>query len=411
MLTINRDRFLGMMQTQATIGATEDGGVTRPSLSEADIAVRKWFREQIESNGLIYQMDGAGNQSGILKSSDPHAKTLMIGSHLDSVPNGGRYDGPLGVISALEAVLTLKDAGQALPFDLEIINFTDEEGSLVGLLGSGAITGNLHQDSLTVPRGGRATLEAGMARIGISDASILAAKRKPDTIAGYIEVHIEQGTRLEEAQVDIGVVTSIVGIRSLWLVFDGEAAHAGTKPMAKRKDAFWGASQFAVSAKAHIIEHFHPGVVNFGAIELSPGAFNIVPNQVRLGVEFRHGDTEQLNQMETVLLDIAHQTAHDMGLDLSIIRMHDIDAAPMSESFVKAVTDACDTLNLSHTQLLSFAGHDAQSMAKITHSVMYFVPSVDGISHNPKEFTRDEDCVNAANVMLHTVLKLSHSTA
>lgn len=410
MLTINQDRFLGMMQTQAIIGATEDGGVTRPALSEADIAVRDWFQKQVEANGLIYQMDGAGNQSGIFRSDDPNAKTLIIGSHLDSVPNGGRYDGPLGVISALEATLTLKDAGTKLPFHLEVINFTDEEGSLVGLLGSGALTGELKQASLTVPRGGREVLEAGMARIGIDDASILGATRDPDSIAGYIEVHIEQGTRLEDAQVDIGVVTSIVGIRSLWLVFDGEAAHAGTKPMAKRKDAFWGASQFAMTAKDHIMENFHPGVVNFGAIELAPGAFNIVPNQVKLGVEFRHGETEQLNQMEDALLQIAQETADAMGLALSTIRMHDIEAAPMSEPFVNAVTQACNTLDLSHTQLLSFAGHDAQAMAKITNSVMYFVPSVDGISHNPKEFTRDEDCINAANVMLHSVLQLAQSS-
>ena len=146
MLTINSDRFVKMMQDQATIGATPDGGVTRPSLSEADIAVRNWFQQQIEANGLKYAIDGAGNQSGILHSNNPDAKTLLIGSHLDSVPNGGRYDGPLGVIVALEAILSLKDAGKSLPFHLEVINFTDEEGSLVGLLGSGALTGILEAE-------------------------------------------------------------------------------------------------------------------------------------------------------------------------------------------------------------------------------------------------------------------------
>ena len=194
-------------------------------------------------------MDGAGNQSGILKSDQVDAKTLVIGSHLDSVPNGGRFDGALGVIVALEAALSLKDANKKLPFHIEVINFTDEEGTLVGLLGSAALASLLSNESLAKPRGGRDTLEQGMARIGISDNSILAATRSPDDIAGYIEVHIEQGTRLEEANLNIGVVSSIVGIRSLWLTFQGEAAHAGTMPMAKRKDAFWGAGTICPDCK------------------------------------------------------------------------------------------------------------------------------------------------------------------
>ncbi len=408
MLRINDTRFLDLMNEQAKIGRTNDGGLTRPSLSEADIQVRNWFQNQVESHGLDYTMDGAGNQSGILKSDQVDAKTLVIGSHLDSVPNGGRFDGALGVIVALEAALSLKDANKKLPFHVEVINFTDEEGTLVGLLGSAAFTNLLSAESLEKPRGGRDTLERGMARIGISDNSILSATRSPDDIAGYIEVHIEQGTRLEEANLNIGVVSSIVGIRSLWLTFQGEAAHAGTMPMAKRKDAFWGAAQFALTAKAAIIEEFHPGVVNFGDIEIAPGAFNIVPNEVRLGIEFRHGRNETLAEMEATLLKLAQETADKMGLGLSVTRLHDIHAAPMSEAYIQAVESACDQLSLTHTRLLSFAGHDAQSMAQICNSVMYFVPSVDGISHNPKEYTRDEDCINAANVMLQTILQLAN---
>lgn len=407
MLRINDTRFLDLMNEQAKIGGTNDGGLTRPSLSEADIQVRNWFQNQVESHGLDYTMDGAGNQSGILKSEQVDAKTLVIGSHLDSVPNGGRFDGALGVIVALEAALSLKDANKKLPFHVEVINFTDEEGTLVGLLGSAALASLLSDESLAKPRGGRDTLEQGMARIGISDNSILSATRSPDDIAGYIEVHIEQGTRLEEANLNIGVVSSIVGIRSLWLTFQGEAAHAGTMPMAKRKDAFWGAAQFALTAKEAIIEEFHPGVVNFGDIEIAPGAFNIVPNEVRLGVEFRHGSNETLAEMEATLLKLAQETADKMGLGLSVTRLHDIHAAPMSDAYIEAVESACDQLALTHTRLLSFAGHDAQSMAQICNSVMYFVPSVDGISHNPKEYTRDEDCINAANVMLQTILQLA----
>lgn len=407
MLMINRERFLQLMQEQALIGKTVDGGLNRPALLSADIEARNWFKTQVESNGLVYQMDGAGNQSGILKSNNPEAKTLIIGSHLDSVPNGGRFDGTLGVVAALEAILTIKDAREDLPFHLEVINFTDEEGTLVGLLGSCAVNGSLHQESLINPRGGRDVLEKAMANIGISDESILSASRNPDDIEGYIEIHIEQGTRLEEAGLQIGVVNSIVGIRSLWLVFKGEAAHAGTKPMNKRQDAFWGAAQFAMTAKDRIMQDFHPGVINFGDIEISPGAFNIVPAEVKLGVEFRHGDADIFDRMETTLLALAEETAEKMNLGLSLIRLHDIQPATMADDYITAIESACDTLDLGHTRLMSFAGHDAQSMAKIGNSVMYFVPSVDGISHNPAEFTSDDDCVNAANVMLHSVLHLS----
>lgn len=407
MLSITETRFLNMMREQARFGATEAGGVSRPSLSVDDVAIRNWFQEQVEAHDLIYNMDGAGNQSAILKSDHPNAKTLLIGSHFDSVPNGGRFDGALGVLAAFEALLTLKDASIQLPFHLEVINFTDEEGTLVGLTGSSALTGLLDAEALKHPRGGEETLLAGMERVGISRESMLNAKRSSDEFAVYIEVHIEQGTRLEDSQTDIGVVTALVGMFSMWLTFKGVAAHAGTMPMNKRKDAFWGAAEFAQKARDLIIEKYHPGVVNFGDINIAPGAFNIVPDMVNLGVEFRHGDIHLLNEMQSVLINLAQETADSLGLGLEVTKMHDIYPAPMTETHIKAVEQACDALNLSHTRLLSFAGHDAQSMAQITDSVMFFVPSVDGISHNPKEYTRDEDCINAANVMLHTILQLA----
>lgn len=407
MLKINKERFLELMRQQAKIGGTSEGGLNRPSLSEEDIAVRAWFKEQIEANGLDYQMDGAGNQSAILRCENSQAKTLLIGSHLDSVPNGGRFDGALGVMAAFEALLSIKESTEKLPFQLEVINFTDEEGTLVGLLGSSAITGLLSGNSLENPRGGREVLSAGMKRLGLNDETFLKAKRNPDDLFGYIEVHIEQGTRLEEARLDIGVVTSIVGIRSLWLNFHGEAAHAGTKPMDKRKDAFWGAADFALKARDIVMRDFHPGVVNFGEIHLQPGAFNIVPQTAQLGVEFRQGDGDSLDAMDDMLLSLAEESAEEYGLKLTTQRMHDIKPAPMRDTFVKAVETAANELGLSHKQLLSFAGHDAQSLAAVTNAVMFFVPSVDGISHNPKEYTQDADCINAANVMLHSILQLA----
>jgi beta-ureidopropionase / N-carbamoyl-L-amino-acid hydrolase len=410
MYTINRERFLRLMDEQAQFGATDAGGVSRPALSPEDMQIRNWFQQQITANGLKYAIDGAGNQSAILESSNLNAKTLLLGSHFDSVPNGGRFDGALGLIAAFEVLLSIKDAGIALPFHLEVINLTDEEGTLMGITGSRAIVGLLSREELLNPRGERERLTEGMSRAGLSDESMLSAKRDPALLLGYLEVHIEQGTRLEEAKFNIGVVTSIVGIRSYWMTFKGEAAHAGTKPMDKRRDAFWGASAFALWAKDRIMADFHPGVVNFGRIHLEPGAFNIVPAEVKLAVEFRHGEITQLDAMETAILEQAHLAAQEYGLQLEAETGDSLLPAPMADSFVTAIETASEKLGLSHTRLLSFAGHDAQSFAHVTNSAMFFVPSVNGISHNPLEYTKPDDCVNAANVMLQAVLEIAGIT-
>ena len=410
MQTINRERFLKLMNEQAQFGATAAGGVSRPALSEADMAIRHWFQRQITANGLKYMIDGAVNQSAILESAKPNAKTFLLGSHFDSVPTGGRFDGALGVIAAFEVLLSIKDAGIDLPFHLEVVNLTDEEGTLMGLTGSRALVGSLSREELLNPRGGRERLVEGMSRAELSDESMLAAKRDPNSLLGYLEVHIEQGTRLEEAKLDIGVVTSIVGIRSYWMTFKGEAAHAGTKPMDKRRDAFWGASAFALRAKDRIMADFHPGVINFGRIHLEPGAFNIVPAEVKLAVEFRHGDIAQLDAMENAILELVHQTAQEYGLELETERGDSVAPALMAAALVTALETAADKLSLSHTRLLSFAGHDAQSFAHVTNSAMFFVPSVNGISHNPQEYTEPDDCVNAANVMLQAVLEVASMT-
>ena len=404
---INRDRFLKLMDEQATFGATEAGGVSRPALSVEDIQIRDWFKQQVEANQLEYAIDGAGNQTARLASANPDAKTLIIGSHFDSVPNGGRFDGALGVVAAFEAMLSIKDAGVELPFHLEVINFTDEEGTLMGLTGSRAMVGLLTHDALHNPKCGREHFDASLARANLTHEGMLNATRDPESLLGYVEVHIEQGTRLEEAGLNIGVVNSIVGIRSYWMTFIGEAAHAGTKPMDKRRDAFWGAATFAMRTKDAIMADFHPGVVNFGKIELKPGAFNIVPNTARIAVEFRHGNVNELDAMQTAIIEQARLAADEFGLELEMEGGEGISPAPMSDSFVQAVEQASDNLGLSHKQMLSFAGHDAQSLAIVTDAVMFFVPSVDGISHNPKEYTKPDDCVNAANVMLHAVLEIA----
>lgn len=406
MLTINAARFLADFRALAQIGATGDGGVSRTALSPQDVRVRAWFRERIEEAGFEYHMDGAGNQSARWRCPDEDAPTLLLGSHLDSVRDGGRFDGALGVLCAFEVLRALRDAGERLPFHLEAISFTDEEGSLVGLLGSAALAGRLTPEHLRHPRGGSEALRAGLARVGLTEESILAARRDPDTLMGYLEVHIEQGTRLEESGTDIGVVTALAGLRSIWLRFVGEAAHAGATPMDRRRDALWGAADFIQRARARVMADFAPGVMNCGEVRVRPGAFNIVPGQVELALEFRHGTDETLGGMEAALLALAREAAEAFGLAVEATPVGQERPALMDETFMAAIEDGCRVLGLSSKRLMSLALHDAQYLSQVMPTAMIFVPSVDGVSHNPAEFTRDQDCINGANVLLQTVLNL-----
>ncbi len=405
-LRINSDRMLDAFNQLASIGATADSGVDRPSFSEAHLAARKWFREHIESSGFEFCTDGAGNHSAFLPCDDPNAPTLILGSHLDSVPNGGRFDGALGVMAALEVLKTVRENKIRLKVQLEAMDFTDEEGTLVGLLGSAAVAGHLLQAHLEKPRGGREKLLEGMGRAGLTDASMLSAARKQESLAGYLELHIEQGKRLERANTDIGIVTAIVGIWSYRLSFIGKADHAGSTTMEDRRDASLGASAFTLAAREMVMKDFPNCVVNVGKMDFAPGAFNIVPARVDVSLEFRSPDEEEFNRLDKALLDLAGEQAARFGLELQTEFLGKHSPSIMSEVVRKAYADACNDLGLSHMPLPSGAGHDGQSLADLCPVGMIFVPSVDGASHSPREFTKWEDCVNGANVLLQAALRL-----
>ncbi|HLA06112.1 MAG TPA: M20/M25/M40 family metallo-hydrolase, partial [Anaerolineales bacterium] len=323
-LRVNSDRMLDSFNRLALIGATGDSGVNRPTFSEADIAARKWFREEVERARLEFRTDGAGNHSAILPviaspegakqspnregiATSPSGllamthKTLILGSHLDSVPNGGRFDGALGVVAALEVLRTVKENGIRLKVNLEAMDFTDEEGTLVGLLGSAAISGHLRQKDLDSPRGGRENLVEGMKRAGLSDESMLSAARPRESFAGYLELHIEQGKRLERSGTNIGIVSAIIGIGSYRLSFIGRADHAGTATMEDRLDASQGASAFALMARELVMKKFEGCVVNTGKMDFAPGAFNIVPARVDVALEFRSPTAADFDKLEAAL--------------------------------------------------------------------------------------------------------------
>ncbi|MDE2856592.1 MAG: M20 family metallo-hydrolase [Chloroflexota bacterium] len=404
MLKINEDRFLADLRELALMGATAEGGVSRPALTIHDLEARNWYRRRIAEAGLDYALDGAGNQSAILWSDPPSDKRILAGSHLDSVPNGGSYDGALGLLVAFEALRTMKDHGIRSKLTLEALNFTDEEGAIMGLMGSRALVGQLTAAELERSKIAPEELSKRLEAAGISRQSLLGARR--DDVLAWIELHIEQGTRLEDGNIDIGVVDAIVGIRSLKLSLHGEAAHAGTKPMRQRRDALWGAAQFVLRARQHVMDNYSPGVCNIGMIGAKPGAFNIVPAQVDLALEFRHGSAEEMDAMGDDLLGLLEECAREFDLRVSFEETPAVHPARMSETVMSAIERAAAALGLSHRRMLSFAGHDSQSLAQICPAAMFFVPSARGISHNPAEFTSAADCVKGANLMLHALLEL-----
>lgn len=410
-LTINPDRLKSDFDALSRIGATADGGVHRPSFSPAHLEARRWFRQKAVEAGLTLRMDGAGNHSAFLPCGPQEAPTLLLGSHLDSVPNGGRFDGVLGVVAALEALRAVKEAGLRLPVDLEAIDFTDEEGTLVGLLGSRALAGSLTAQELQTPRGGRQALLDGLRRAGLSEEGVLRAARAPGSLAGYLELHIEQGPRLAEEGAKIGVVTGIVGITSYRLAFLGRADHAGTTPMKGRLDASLGASAFILAAHQLALERFPDCTANVGALSFSPGAYNIVPERAELALEFRASHTAVLERLEAALLQSAHSEAGRFGLGLEVELRGRHAPAAMHPLAREAIAHAAAELELPTRELPSGAGHDAQSLAALCPAGMLFIPSQGGASHSAREFSGWQDCLDGANVLLRAALRLAGSRA
>jgi N-carbamoyl-L-amino-acid hydrolase len=405
-LRTNSDRLLNDLASLAQIGRTADGGVSRPALSPADLEARAWFIGRAEESGLAVSQDGIGNISATMLCPDPDAPIIMLGSHLDTVPNGGRYDGALGVISALEVVRTIKEAALDLPFHFEVMSFTDEEGLWGTMLGSRALAGLLNVGDFSHPRGGRDAFAAALKNAGLDRDTALAINRDMSRVKAWIEVHVEQGPRLEDASTEVGIVTGIVGVASYWLTFKGRADHAGTTPLDRRFDALRGVSEFIRQSRDLIMNRFQGGVMNCGIVEVQNGAFNIVPERARVALEFRHHEASMLEAMREAVLSLALHVVEVEGLGLEVEQVGYVEPVALDRGVHAALEAACAQLGLKHMHMASYAAHDTQIMAGLTQAGLFFVPSVAGSSHSPREFTREMDCVNAANVMLHTVLRL-----
>ncbi len=408
-LKISSERLQADFEEISKIGLTENGGISRPALSREDLEARAWFADQIEEAGLLIHDDDAGNLSGILRSDNRSARTVLIGSHLDTVPNAGRFDGVLGVLAGLECLRTIREAQVKLPVHLEVMDFTDDEGTWEPMFGSMSLTGRLPKDVLNSADPTKSAFRAALRRAGINPDDVRRAARDPKTVAGYIEMHVEQGSRLERSRTDIGVVTAIVGRTSYHITFLGQAGHSGTASMRERRDALQGACQFVIRAHELVRDTFLDGALNCGDLEVRHGSLTIIPNDVCVTVEFRHPNEARLVQMEEALLALAQECGQQYRLDVKSTLNMRIPAAMMSFKVVECIEKACTLNGVSHQRLASYASHNAQVMSMFTPSGLIFIPSVDGVSHHPSENSRWEDVVRGTNVLLTSILGLALS--
>jgi beta-ureidopropionase / N-carbamoyl-L-amino-acid hydrolase len=407
---INPNRLLEDFNELTEIGATAAGGVNRLALSNEDLEARAWLADRFIDAGLVVRDDDAGNLSGVLPSTLPGARTLLLGCHLDSVPDGGRYDSSVGAVAALECARAISEARIELPFHLEVIDFTDEEGCWQSLFGSRALTGTLTETYTSDKNADFGPFRAALFRAGIRPSDIHKARRAPQTLMGYLELHIEQGHRLDQSGVDIGIVTDIVGRTTYDLTFYGEASHSGTTAPEQRRDALLGAAAYICAAHQLAREEFPAGTFNCGDLQVLPGAYNIIPAEARLTMECRHADKDRLADMETALIRLAQELVAAHNLSVNVKRVIHMPTAHMAEPFVEAIANACRRLDVSCMPLVSYAGHNAQILCDFTATGMIFIPSVGGISHSPKELTEWRHVVIGTEVLLSSILQLATST-
>ena len=389
----------------SAFGANPDGGVSRVAFSQADRDGRAYIKGLMLRAGLEVRVDTAGNLIGRRPGIEDRPP-ILIGSHIDSVPGGGNYDGDVGVIGAIEVAQVLQDTGTGLRHPLEVVVFADEEG---GLTGSRAMIGKLGPEAPQLVSHSGLTIADGIRAIGGDPGRLAEAQRRPGDVTAFVELHIEQGAVLDDAGVDIGVVTGIVGIQWWDVLVTGVANHAGTTPMNKRQDALLAAAELVLAVNRVVTAEPGAQVGTVGRIAAEPGAPNVVPGRATFSLELRDLSEETIFRLYRGIETEARAIAGRSG---TTIEFRHVDAAatpaPTDERIRALIASAAARLGLSHRAMPSGAGHDAQDLAQIAPTGMIFVPSVSGISHSPREFTRPRDMANGADVLLHTVLAIDH---
>ncbi|OGD20082.1 MAG: Zn-dependent hydrolase [Candidatus Aminicenantes bacterium RBG_16_63_16] len=405
-IAVDIGRLRADIEALGQIGRDPRGGVSRPSFSPADLEARAWLKNKIEESGLHCRRDGAGNIFGVLGGDGP---VVLAGSHIDTVINGGRFDGAAGVLAALECLRRIREENLRLAKPVGLVSFTDEEGNLVGdFLGSRAFTGRLNPQE--VERGLTSSgplLRDILAGAGLSVDSVLRAHRDRPGVDAYLELHIEQGPKLEADGASIGIVGRIAGKNYRWCSYLGKADHGGTTPLELRRDAFLAAADFALQGTRLVAARHRDGLMTIGRISLTPGSFSVVPGQADFSLDIRSASAETLRGMGRELLALAEEVAATRGLEFRTRLADETEPVTMSARLIEVLKEGCAELGYRYLTLTSGAGHDAQIVSAIADAGMIFIPCAGGVSHAPEEMIDWDDLEKGANLLLRSLIRLA----
>jgi len=401
---INKNRLINNLEEIKKIGYQKNKGVNRLSLNKNDQKARKWLIKKFKNLGLSYKVDEAANLIGKLKSSkSDETNILIIGSHLDSVKNGGKYDGAAGIIAGLECISILKENNLELPWNIELINFTDEEGyHYGGTFGSRAMMGLINEKDLNMSNSKDIpTMKEDFIKINMDPNKVWNARRKKENIMGYLELHIEQGNKLYDNDKDIGIVTGIVGTFRYNIKIKGKANHAGTTSMNQRKDALINASKIFNLLPEWCKTSSEEMVGTIGKIKLFPGTINVIPGLCEFTVELRSKKCEESIRVKNRLMKWIKNNA--TGNVETILEKSGVS---MNSKLIQNIKKSAEREKLNYIKLNSGAGHDAMSFAPYVPTGMIFIPSKNGLSHCPQEYSENEWIIKGTQTLLNTIISI-----
>ena len=409
---IDAKRFERNFNAISEFGALKGGGLTRLAFSKEDLEARKFLINLIEKNGFKLKIDNVGNIYAIYDDGcKVGAKPVCVGSHIDSVPNGGFYDGTLGVMAGLEALTAIKEAGIKLKRPLWLINFSCEESSRfkTATIGSKIISGKLSQQRLheLKDEDGISLFEA-MSAAGFKPQNLDEAILKENSLHAYLELHIEQGPVLERSAISVGVVSGIAAPIRFEITIQGKADHSGATPMNMRSDALLAASHIIIAANK-FAKNKKTAVATVGYVHAKPGVLNVVPGEARLGVDLRDIDKASLEELNLELRNFVGELSRELKFSYEIRELSSDEPVKLSEHAINLLEDEAKKLGIKTLTLPSGAGHDAMNLTKLANSVgMLFIPCVDGISHNTKEAINFKDAVSATKILTNALIRLSN---
>jgi len=403
-LSINADRLWDELMETAAIGGNEKGGICRLTLTDLDRQVRDWFKARCEGLGMTVTMDDMGTMFARLPGQRDDLPPIAMGSHLDTQPTGGKFDGVLGVLAALEAARTLVEAGYETVAPIEVINWTNEEGSRFApaMTASGVFAGAFTRDwaGSRTDRDG-VTLDAALEAIGYRGAEVCGEH----PLSAFFELHIEQGPILEAEGKEVGVVLGVQGMRWYEITVTGQSAHTGATPMHLRRNALVGAARLIERIDQIALAHAPLAVGSVGLVEVKPNSRNVVPGEVFFTVDLRHPEAAVLDSMQSLLVASLAEICDPLGLTTTMTQIWDQPPVRFDPECIDSVRKGVEIAGYSAREMVSGAGHDAAYVARKVPTTMIFVPCRGGISHNEAEFSSREQCAAGAQVLLQSVLE------